>query len=104
MRFDKRLDFADWMFFYTPLLLFLATPTPTFFAQIDRPNLAKQLIRAVQADPTIPPLSTYKMSDRVTWAYYLGLLAFRAGDDVEANERLGWAWDWCYEGSRRNQE
>lgn len=72
--------------------------------QIDRTNLSKQLVRAVNADPTIPPLEQYKMCDKVTWRYYLGLLAFRAGEDGEADEHLGWAFERCLAGSRRNQE
>lgn len=74
-----------------------------WYLKIDRPNLSKQLVRAVTADPTIPSLSSFKMSDQVSWNFYLGLLAFRAGDDALAATHLGWAFDHCHHLARRNQ-
>jgi hypothetical protein len=75
-----------------------------WYFKIDRTNLSKQLVRAVNSDPTLPALESYKMADRVTWSFYLGLLAFRAGEDEVAGGHLGWAFERCLAGSRRNQE
>ncbi|KAJ9104354.1 hypothetical protein QFC19_003996 [Naganishia cerealis] len=74
------------------------------YFKVDRPALCKNLVRATTSDPSIPPLETYPLADQVTWQYYLGLLAFLNGDEAKARECLGWAWEKCWVGARRNQE
>ncbi|KAJ9107587.1 hypothetical protein QFC21_001046 [Naganishia friedmannii] len=74
------------------------------YFKVDRPALCKNLVRATTSDPSIPPLPTYPLADQVTWQYYLGLLAFLNGDEARARECLGWAWEKCWVGAKRNQE
>lgn len=67
--------------------------------QVGKPNLCKNIVRAVVSDPNTPALEKVPLVDRVsghrhtnaqpclalmiqvTWRFYLGLMAFLAGDE-----------------------
>jgi hypothetical protein len=76
----------------------------TLTHQVNRPNLCKNIIRAVTADPTTPSLDEAPLSDQVTWRFYLGMLAFMNGDEKKADEELTWALHFCHHKALRNQE
>ncbi|ODN82197.1 hypothetical protein L202_02487 [Cryptococcus amylolentus CBS 6039] len=74
------------------------------YFKVSKPNLCKNIIRAVVSDPKTPSVSTAPIGDQVTWKYYLGMLAFLNGDEKKAGEELEWALEHCPAGAVRNTE
>nr|ODN89409.1 COP9 signalosome complex subunit 12 [Cryptococcus depauperatus CBS 7841] len=74
------------------------------YFKINKPNLCKNVIRAVTSDPKTPSVETAPLNDQVAWHFYLGMLAFLNGEDRKADEQLGWSLGHCPTGAVRNQE
>jgi hypothetical protein len=73
--------------------------TPFVDNKVGKPNLCKNIIRAVTSDPKTPPLEEASLGDQVgfiafaanlhrrtahaqvTWHFYIGMLAFLNGED-----------------------
>ncbi|KAK1921566.1 hypothetical protein DB88DRAFT_506415 [Papiliotrema laurentii] len=74
------------------------------YFKVGKPNLCKNIIRAVTSDPKTPPLEEASLGDQVTWHFYIGMLAFLNGEDKKAEESLSWALTHCPANAIRNQE
>ncbi|CAK9780949.1 hypothetical protein CC85DRAFT_284658 [Cutaneotrichosporon oleaginosum] len=83
---------------------YLASLAIKCYFKVGKPNLCKNIVRAVTSDPKMPPVSSAPLGDQVTWHYYLGMLAFLAGEDKKALEELEWALLHCPIDARRNLE
>lgn len=83
---------------------YLACLSIKCYFKVGKPNLCKNIVRAVTSDPKMPPVSSAPKGDQVTWHYYLGMLAFLAGEDRKASDELEWALLYCPVEARRNQE
>lgn len=51
--------------------------------QVDRQSLCKNIIRAISSSANPQPFDSYPIGHRVTWRYYMGLLAFLEEDYVK---------------------
>lgn len=49
-------------------------------SQVNRPTLCKNIIRAIGSSSNPQPFETYPIGHRVTWRYYMGMLAFLEED------------------------
>lgn len=76
----------------------------TLTGQVGKPNLCKNIVRAVVSDPKTPPVDEAPITDQVTWHYYMGMLAFLNGEDKKATDELTWALLHCPADALRNQE
>ncbi|KAL7419999.1 COP9 signalosome (CSN) subunit [Cryptotrichosporon argae] len=74
------------------------------YFKVGKPNLCKNIIRAVTSDPKTPPVDEAPMTDQVTWHFYIGMLAFLNGEDKKADDELTWALLHCPASATRNQE
>ncbi|ORX38811.1 hypothetical protein BD324DRAFT_617413 [Kockovaella imperatae] len=74
------------------------------YFKVGKPNLCKNVIRAVTSDPKTPSVDEAPLTDQVTWHFYIGMLAFLNGEDKKADEELSWALANCPIESKRNQE
>ncbi|KAK8847395.1 hypothetical protein IAR55_005253 [Kwoniella newhampshirensis] len=74
------------------------------YFKVGKPNLCKNIIRAVVSDPKTPPVDQAPLPDQVTWHFYIGMLAFLNGEDKKADEELSWAFTHCPANAVRNQE
>ncbi|ORY31023.1 hypothetical protein BCR39DRAFT_527825 [Naematelia encephala] len=74
------------------------------YFKVGKPNLCKNIIRAVTSDPKTPPISEAPITDQVTWHFYIGMLAFLNGEDNKADQELTWALEHCPASAKRNQE
>lgn len=83
---------------------YLACMSIKCYFKVGKPNLCKNIVRAVTSDPKMPPVGSAPRGDQVTWHYYLGMLAFLAGEDRKATDELEWALMHCPLEARRNQE
>ncbi|OBZ70495.1 Protein CSN12 [Grifola frondosa] len=74
------------------------------YFRVKRISLAKNILRAINANPDIPPLSSYPRSHQVTYRYYIGMLSFLNEDFAKAEQELTLAFYNCYTGAHSNQE
>lgn len=74
------------------------------YFKVGKPNLCKNIVRAVTSDPKTPPVDDAPLPDQVTWHFYIGMLAFLAGEDKKADDELTWALNRCPIEAKRNQE
>ncbi|GJE84857.1 COP9 signalosome complex subunit 12 [Phanerochaete sordida] len=74
------------------------------YFRIKRISLAKNILRAIDANPDIPPLSAYPRSHQVTYRYYIGMLGFLNEDFAKSEQELTLAFYNCHTQARRNQE
>ncbi|WVR04618.1 hypothetical protein IAU60_001629 [Kwoniella sp. DSM 27419] len=74
------------------------------YFKVGKPNLCKNIIRAVTSDPKTPSIDEAPLPDQVTWHFYIGMLAFLNGEDKKAMSELSWALEHCPADARRNQE
>ncbi|KAK6903747.1 hypothetical protein I203_107252 [Kwoniella mangroviensis CBS 8507] len=74
------------------------------YFKVGKPNLCKNIIRAVTSDSKTPPIEEAPLNDQVTWHFYIGMLAFLNGEDKKAGEELEWALLNCPADAHRNQE
>ncbi|TFK55408.1 hypothetical protein OE88DRAFT_1672014, partial [Heliocybe sulcata] len=75
----------------------------TYF-RVKRISLAKPILRALQANTDIPPLSSYPRSHQVTYRYYVGMLHFLNEDYAQAEKELTLAFYHCHIDAHKNQE
>jgi len=74
------------------------------YFRVRRISLSKNILRAIDANPDIPPLSAYPRSHQVTYRYYIGMLSFLNEDFAKSEEELTLAFYHCHTGARSNQE
>ncbi|KAF9226916.1 hypothetical protein BS17DRAFT_728895 [Gyrodon lividus] len=74
------------------------------YFRVKRISLSKNILRALDANPDIPPLSAYPRSHQVTYRYYLGMLSFLNEDYAKAEQELTLAFYNCHTQAHRNQE
>ncbi|PWY98224.1 hypothetical protein BCV70DRAFT_202011 [Testicularia cyperi] len=65
-------------------------------------SLCRNILRAIDA-AALPPLDAFPRSQRVTFAYYTGVLAFVGEEYEKAEERLLTAWTNCHCNASTNQ-
>ncbi|CAL1700282.1 unnamed protein product [Somion occarium] len=73
------------------------------YFRVKRISLSKNIVRAIDATPDIPPLSAYPRSHQVTYRYYLGMLNFLSEDFSKAEQELTLAFYNCHIGAHANQ-
>ncbi|KAG9054400.1 COP9 signalosome (CSN) subunit [Serendipita sp. 407] len=74
------------------------------YFKVNRTNLSKNVIRAIEANSDIPSLEQFEMTDQVTYRYYQGLLALLDENYSRAEGELSFAFEHCHYSSPRNQE
>lgn len=74
------------------------------YFRVKRISLSKNILRALEANQDVPPLSHYPRSHQVTFRYYIGMLSF-LNEDYEKSEReLTLAFYHCHLETHSNQE
>ncbi|KAI0092410.1 hypothetical protein BDY19DRAFT_883602 [Irpex rosettiformis] len=89
------------------------------YFRVKRISLSKNILRAINANPDIPPLTAYPRSHQVIYRYYVGMLEFLNEDFVKVSSRsllssyffncvseqeLTLAFYTCHIAAKRNQE
>ncbi|KAF9480697.1 hypothetical protein BDN70DRAFT_877260 [Pholiota conissans] len=74
------------------------------YFRIKRISLSKNILRALQANTDIPPLSAFPRSHQVTYRYYIGMLSFLNEEFEKAEEELTLAFYNCHIEAHSNQE
>ncbi|QRV92356.1 hypothetical protein RhiJN_20374 [Ceratobasidium sp. AG-Ba] len=74
------------------------------YFKVNRIALSRNIIRAINANSDIPPLSQYPRADQVTYKYYLGLINFLNENHKSAEEDLTFAFYHCHRDAERNRE
>ncbi|KAI0080873.1 hypothetical protein K474DRAFT_1682360 [Panus rudis PR-1116 ss-1] len=74
------------------------------YFRVKRISLSKNILRAIEANPDLPPLSAYPRSHQVTYRYYIGMINFLNEDFAKAEQELTLAFYNCHIESRRNQQ
>ncbi|TFK94260.1 COP9 signalosome complex subunit 12 [Polyporus arcularius HHB13444] len=74
------------------------------YFKVKRISLSKNILRAIDANPDIPPLSQYPRSHQVTYRYYIGMLSFLNEDFAKAEQELTLAFYNCHIDAHSNQE
>ncbi|KII94637.1 hypothetical protein PLICRDRAFT_33446 [Plicaturopsis crispa FD-325 SS-3] len=74
------------------------------YFRVKRISLSKNILRALDANSDIPPLSAYPRSHQVTYRYYLGMLSFLNEENAKSEQELTLAFYNCYTGAHSNQE
>ncbi|EJD53672.1 PCI-domain-containing protein [Auricularia subglabra TFB-10046 SS5] len=74
------------------------------YFRVKRIALSKNVMRALKAQPDIPPLSAYPCGHQVTYRYYLGMISFLNEEYAQAEEELTFAFYNCHRGSVQNLE
>ncbi|CAK5264031.1 unnamed protein product [Mycena citricolor] len=73
------------------------------YFRIKHISLTKNVIKALNNTPDIPPLQRYPRSHQVTYRYYLGMLGFLNEEYVEAERELTFAFYNCVVEAQENQ-
>ncbi|KAF8961117.1 hypothetical protein BDZ97DRAFT_1664852 [Flammula alnicola] len=71
---------------------------------VKRISLSKSILRALEANNDIPPLSAFPRSHQVTFRYYIGMLSFLNEEFAKAEEELTLAFYNCHIEAHSNQE
>ncbi|KIJ69749.1 hypothetical protein HYDPIDRAFT_142294 [Hydnomerulius pinastri MD-312] len=74
------------------------------YFRVKRISLSKNILRALNANPDLPPLAAFPRSHQVTYRYYLGMLSFLNEDYAKAEQELTLAFYHCHIQAQRNQE
>jgi len=74
------------------------------YFRVKRISLSKNILRALDANADLPPLSAYPRSHQVTYRYYLGMLSFLNEEYSKSEQELTLAFYHCHIGSHSNQE
>ncbi|KAF9534585.1 hypothetical protein CPB83DRAFT_866015 [Crepidotus variabilis] len=74
------------------------------YFRIKRISLSKNILRALEANNDIPPLSAYPRSHQVTFRYYIGMLSFLNEEFAKSEEELTLAFYNCHLEAHGNQE
>lgn len=72
--------------------------------QLDTLGLCKNIVRGIQNQTDLPPLSSYPRAHQVTYRYYLGVFAFLNEKYSDAERELQFAFDNCHRRAYRNQQ
>ncbi|KAF4619789.1 hypothetical protein D9613_004934 [Agrocybe pediades] len=74
------------------------------YFRVKRISLSKNILRALEANTDIPPLSSFPRSHQVTFRYYIGMLSFLNEDFAKSEEELTLAFYNCHVEAHGNQE
>lgn len=74
------------------------------YFRVKRITLSKNILRALDANADLPPLSAYPRSHQVTYRYYIGMLSFLNEEYSKSEQELTLAFYHCHTGSHSNQE
>lgn len=74
------------------------------YFRVKRISLSKNVLRALEANNDIPPLSSYPRSHQVTYRYYLGMLSFLNEEFAKSEQELTLAFYNCHIQAHTNQE
>ncbi|CAA7260139.1 unnamed protein product [Cyclocybe aegerita] len=74
------------------------------YFRVKRISLSKNILRALDANTDIPPLSAFPKSHQVTYRYYIGMLSFLNEEFAKSEEELTLAFYNCHIGAHSNQE
>ncbi|RDB19790.1 Protein CSN12 [Hypsizygus marmoreus] len=74
------------------------------YFRVKRISLAKNVLRALDANSDIPPLELYPRSHQVTYRYYLGMLSFLNEEYAKSEQELTLAFYHCHIEAHSNQE
>lgn len=74
------------------------------YFKVNRTNLSKNVIRAIEVVTEMPPLERFPTADQVTYRYYQGLLALLEENYIKAEGELTFAFENCHRSAVRNQE
>ncbi|KAI4916559.1 hypothetical protein J4E85_010215 [Alternaria conjuncta] len=66
-------------------------------------SLSKNVVRSIEAQSDLPTFELYPRAHRVTYKYYLGVLAFLQEDYAKAESSLQQAWESCWSKSQQNK-
>lgn len=72
--------------------------------QLDTLGLCKNIVRGIQNQTDLPPLSSFPRAHQVTYRYYLGVFAFLNEKYSDAERELQFAFDNCHRKAYRNQQ
>ncbi|KAF2751420.1 hypothetical protein M011DRAFT_464158 [Sporormia fimetaria CBS 119925] len=75
----------------------------TYF-KLKNVSLSKNIVRSINAQSDLPSFEAFPAAHRVTYNYYVGVLAFLQEDYNKAEEHLTEAWNLCLPESLGNQE
>ncbi|KAF2205342.1 hypothetical protein GQ43DRAFT_362599 [Delitschia confertaspora ATCC 74209] len=92
------MDSRKWGTYYMANLQF-----KTYF-KLKAISLSKNIIRSINAQNDLPELESFPKSHRVTFKYYVGVLAFLQENYTEAVKNLEEAWRECHVHAPKNQE
>ncbi|ORY12396.1 hypothetical protein BCR34DRAFT_600617 [Clohesyomyces aquaticus] len=67
-------------------------------------NLCKNVVRSIEAQPDLPPLTLFPKAHQATYKYYTGILAFLQENYTMAETLLTEAWRICNIKAAKNQE
>ncbi|PAV21031.1 COP9 signalosome complex subunit 12 [Pyrrhoderma noxium] len=74
------------------------------YFRVERMHLSKNILRALEANKDIPPLSQYPKAHQVTYRYYIGLIAFLNEDYEKAEQELTLSFYGCHKDAHANQQ
>ncbi|KAL7417868.1 hypothetical protein BDY24DRAFT_411003 [Mrakia frigida] len=83
-------------------IYYVAGMTMKCYFKVNRPTLCKNIIRAIGSSSNPQPFETYPIGHRVTWRYYMGMLAFLEEDYSKAEDHLLWSFHNCHHLATRN--
>ncbi|KAF8632316.1 hypothetical protein AX15_001939 [Amanita polypyramis BW_CC] len=73
------------------------------YFRVKRISLSKNILRALEVNTDVPPLSAFPRSHQVTYRYYIGMISFLNEDYANAEGGLTLAFYHCHTGSYSNQ-
>ncbi|EJD01368.1 uncharacterized protein FOMMEDRAFT_135593 [Fomitiporia mediterranea MF3/22] len=74
------------------------------YFRVKRIALSRNILRALEANRDIPPLSSYPRAHQVTYRYYIGVIAFLNEDFEKAEQELTWAFYNCHINADANRQ
>ncbi|PFH50136.1 hypothetical protein AMATHDRAFT_75767 [Amanita thiersii Skay4041] len=74
------------------------------YFKVKRISLSKNILRALQANSDIPPLSAFPRSHQVTYRYYIGMISFLNENYANAEQELTLAFYHCHINAHANQQ
>ncbi|KAF2259569.1 hypothetical protein CC78DRAFT_475207 [Lojkania enalia] len=98
---DRNPDMREsrkWGTYFMASLLF-----KTYF-KLKAISLSQSVVRSIEAMSDLPSFELYPKAHRVTYKYYVGVLAFLQEDYTKAEAYLTEAWEICYVGAKKNQQ
>ncbi|KAH8096699.1 hypothetical protein BXZ70DRAFT_330493 [Cristinia sonorae] len=97
-RMSPKAESRKWGVYYVVGLILKS------YFRVKRISLAKNILRAIDANPDIPPLDQYPRSHQVTYRYYIGMLSFLNEDLAKSEQELTLAFYHCHIGAKTNLE